>query len=142
MKTSAFAFVILLLSAFAGAQEPAEYVMNVRLLATNPANPASTEVLARPQMRTRVGHEASLTLGDPQSGFRMKMTPSDLGEGRVGLSVVVETWHDGLTATSTFSLLSGSGASPTTVVLRDAKGAFVLDGKGRPMFAEIEASKR
>jgi len=143
MKTSALAVVVLLLSAFAGAQEPAQYVMNVRLLAADPANPASIEVVSTPQLRTRLGQEASLDLGysSDQNGFRLAMTPSDFGDGRVGLNVLVQTRRNGKAATSTFTVFVGSGASPT-IALLDAAGAFVRDEKGRPMFVAVDAAQR
>jgi hypothetical protein len=143
MKAGAFVVALVLLSAFAGApQDQTQFAISVRLFAADPANPGTAEVLASPQFRTLEGREASMNLGDSANNIRMAITPSDLGAGRVGLKVLVETRRNGRSAASTFDVLSGAGASPTTIALRDAGGAFVLDDKGRPVFAVIEATKK
>jgi hypothetical protein len=144
MKTLVSVVAVMLLSAaLAGAQQqdPAQFVISVRLFAMDPANPGSADVIASPELRTR-GGEASLNIGDSANNIRIAIVPSDLGAGRVGLKVLVETRRDGQSATSTFDVLSGTGASPTTIALRDARGTFVLDARGRPIFAVIGATRQ
>ena len=142
MKVAAVIVAMVLLSAFAGAQQDqAQYAISVRLFAADPANPGSADVLASPRFRT-LGSEVSMNLGDSTNNIRMAITPSDLGAGRVGLKVAVEVRRDGRSATSAFDVLSGAGATPATIALRDASGGFVLDDKGRPLFAVIEAQKK
>jgi hypothetical protein len=144
MKTTVFVVALALLPALAGAKGPqdqAQYAISVRLFAVDPANPGAADVIASPQFRT-LGSEVSMNLGDSVNNIRMAITPSDLGAGRVGLKVVVEMRRDGRSAASTFDVLSGAGAAPATIALRDAGGTFVLDAKGRPIFAVIEAQRK
>jgi hypothetical protein len=143
MRVSVIALAVFGLAVVVSAQPAVpHYVVQARLLAGNIQNPQALQTLASPQLRTTAGRSSTMELGEAPNGYRfhLEVTPSDLGEGRVGLRVVAETRDGGRVARTAFDLVSGSNMTAPTVALRDNAGAFMVDKQGRPMFLEFSAS--
>ena len=143
MRVSVIALAVFGLAVVASAQSTVpQYVVQAKLLAGNIQDSGAVQTLASPQLRTTAGRVASIKLGEAPIGYRfhLEVTPSDLGDGRIGLRVKVET-HDGArVARAAFDLVSGSNMTAPTVAVRDSAGAFMVDKQGRPIFLEFSAS--
>lgn len=143
MRNALIAAAILATTTLPTAQQGAtQYVISTRVLAGNPMDNGSVQLLTSPTFRISAGRSGTMDLGDASDGLRLAVTPADLGSGRVALRVVAESRRDGRVQAATFDLLTGADAATPTVALRDETGAFMLDKQGRPLFVEIQTTIR
>ncbi len=140
MRRALVLIVALGTGAVAAAQQAdTQYLITARLLTGNPQDTASMELVASPTFRVNADHSASAYLGNGVGDVRLVVTPSELGEGRTTLHVVVESRAGERVQRSTFDVVTGMGLAIPTVAPRDAAGGFLLGKAGQPLFIELNA---